>query len=57
MAKIITEHRIGRNGAIRVGCSAVIFDKDREKILLTRREDNRFFGQKNLNLRCITLIR
>ena len=40
MAKIITEHRIGRNGTIRVGCSAVIFDKDREKILLTRREDN-----------------
>ena len=40
MAKIITEHRIGRNGTIRVGCSAVIFDKNREKILLTRREDN-----------------
>ena len=40
MAKIITGHRVGRNGTIRVGCSAVIFDKDREKILLTRREDN-----------------
>ena len=40
MAKIITGHRVGQNGAIRVGCSAVIFDKDREKILLTRREDN-----------------
>ena len=40
MAKIITGHRIGQNGTIRVGCSAVIFDEDREKILLTRREDN-----------------
>ena len=40
MAKIITGPRVGRNGTIRVGCSAVIFDKDREKILLTRREDN-----------------
>ncbi len=40
MAKIITERRIGKNGTIRVGCSAVIFDQHREKILLTRREDN-----------------
>lgn len=40
MAKIITGHRVGQNGAIRVGCSAVIFDKNRGKILLTRREDN-----------------
>ena len=40
MAQIMTGHRVGQNGAIRVGCSAVIFDKDREKILLTRREDN-----------------
>ena len=27
MAKIITGHRVGQNGTIRVGCSAVIFDK------------------------------
>ena len=40
MAKIIRGDRIGRNGIIRVGCSAVIFDDDRDKILLTRREDN-----------------
>ena len=40
MAKIITGHRIGQDGTIRVGCSAVIFDENREKILLTRREDN-----------------
>ena len=40
MAEIITGHRVGKNGTIRVGCSAVIFDKNREKVLLTRREDN-----------------
>ncbi len=40
MAQIITGHRIGQNGTLRVGCSAAIFEKDREKILLTRREDN-----------------
>ena len=40
MAEIITGHRVGKNGTIRVGCSAVIFDKSREKVLLTRREDN-----------------
>ena len=40
MAKIITGHRVGQGGTIRVGCSAVIFDRQREKVLLTRREDN-----------------
>ena len=34
MAKITTGHRVGQNGAIRVGCSAVIFDQQRQKILL-----------------------
>ena len=40
MAKIITGHRVGQNGIIRVGCSAVVFDPQGQKILLTRREDN-----------------
>lgn len=40
MARIITGHRVGKNGTIRVGCSAIIFDQQREKVLLTRREDN-----------------
>ena len=31
MAKIITGHRVGQNGIIRVGCSAAIFDSNREK--------------------------
>ncbi len=32
--------RIGKNGVLRVGSAAVIFDERREKILLTRRADN-----------------
>ena len=40
MAKIVTGDRVGRDGKLRVGCSAVIFDTERKKILLTRREDN-----------------
>ena len=40
MAKVIIGDRVGQNGTIRVGCSAVIFHKNRDKILLTRREDN-----------------
>ena len=40
MTKILNGERIGRLGKISTGCSAVIFDKDKKKILLTRREDN-----------------
>jgi ADP-ribose pyrophosphatase YjhB (NUDIX family) len=32
--------RLGREGKIRVGCSAIIFDERREKVLLTQRADN-----------------
>ncbi len=32
--------RIGREGALRVGASALIFDEAREKILMTQRSDN-----------------
>ena len=32
--------RIGKQGKIRLGCSAVIFDNNREQVLLTRRADN-----------------
>ncbi len=38
--RIITGERVGRSGRIRTGCSAAIFDKTRQKILLTRRTDN-----------------
>ncbi len=40
MVRILTGDRVGKAGVLRVGCSAVIFDARREKILLTRREDN-----------------
>ena len=38
--KVIQGERVGRQGRIRTGCSAIIFDARREKILLTRRTDN-----------------
>lgn len=40
MARIEHGDRIGKDAALRVGASALIFDKSGEKILLTRREDN-----------------
>jgi ADP-ribose pyrophosphatase YjhB (NUDIX family) len=38
--RIVYGDRIGRQGRLRVGTSAVIFDLARERILLTRRKDN-----------------
>jgi len=32
--------RLGRNGQLRTGCSAILFDEAREKVLLTQRTDN-----------------
>lgn len=40
MAKIVHGDRIGRTAQIRVGCSGLLYDAHREKILLTRRTDN-----------------
>jgi 8-oxo-dGTP pyrophosphatase MutT (NUDIX family) len=40
MTRIIYGDRIGKLGKIRLGCSAVLFDEKREKVLLTRRADN-----------------
>jgi 8-oxo-dGTP pyrophosphatase MutT (NUDIX family) len=40
MAKVLHGERIGAKGRIRLGCSAVIFDESREKVLLTKRADN-----------------
>lgn len=37
---MIFGERIGKQGRLRVGCSAVVFDRERTKILLTRRTDN-----------------
>ncbi len=40
MLRIIQGERVGKQGTLRCGCSAVIFDPQREKILMTRRSDN-----------------
>jgi len=40
MTKVLYGDRIGKQGKIRLGCSAVLFDGSREKVLLTRRADN-----------------
>jgi 8-oxo-dGTP pyrophosphatase MutT (NUDIX family) len=39
MTRILFGDRIGRQGKIRLGCAAVLFDEKREKVLLTRRGD------------------
>ncbi|MCJ7435437.1 MAG: NUDIX domain-containing protein [Anaerolineales bacterium] len=38
--QVLYGDRLGKQGKLRLGCSAVIFDKKREKVLLTRRADN-----------------
>jgi len=40
MSQVIYGERLGREGKLRVGCSAAIFDAAREKVLLTQRTDN-----------------
>jgi ADP-ribose pyrophosphatase YjhB (NUDIX family) len=38
--QILYGERFGKQGELRIGCSATIFDERREKVLLTRRTDN-----------------
>ena len=40
MTYILSGERIGKQGKIRLGCSAVLFDNNHSNILLTRRSDN-----------------
>jgi len=40
MAQVLYGDRIGQEGELRVGSCAVIFDENREKVLLTKRSDN-----------------
>ncbi len=40
MVKVILGDRIAKLGHVILGCSAVVFDQSRQKILLTRRTDN-----------------
>jgi ADP-ribose pyrophosphatase YjhB (NUDIX family) len=40
MTQVLYGERLGKNGELRIGCSATIFDENRQKVLLTRRRDN-----------------
>ena len=40
MTQVLFGPRLGKEGVLRVGCSATIFDEKREKVLLTQRTDN-----------------
>jgi len=40
MTQVLFGPRLGKEGVLRVGCSAMIFDEKREKVLLTQRTDN-----------------
>ena len=40
MTQVLYGDRLGREGQLRMGCSAVIFDETRTRALLTRRTDN-----------------
>ncbi len=42
MAKtqVIYADRAGKDGVLRLGCTAILFDASRQKVLLTRRADN-----------------
>jgi len=40
MTKIVHGERVGKQGEIRLGCSAVLLNSERNQVLLTRRTDN-----------------
>lgn len=40
MTQVLYGNRLGKDGVLRLGCTAVIFDETRTKTLLTRRTDN-----------------
>jgi 8-oxo-dGTP pyrophosphatase MutT (NUDIX family) len=40
MAEILHGDRIGASATLKVGCAAVVFDDDRQSVLLTQRTDN-----------------
>lgn len=50
MTQVLHGERIGKNGKIRLGCSAVILDETREKVLLTKRADNGLRVKSNDNV-------
>lgn len=40
MTQVMYGPRLGKEGRLRFGCSAIIYDEERTKVLLTRRADN-----------------
>ena len=38
--RVVIGDRIGKEGKLRLGCSAILFSDNRKKVLLTRRSDN-----------------
>ncbi|NET59574.1 MAG: NUDIX domain-containing protein [Symploca sp. SIO2E6] len=40
MAKLVQGERIGKLGKVVLGCSAIVFDAAKQKVLLTQRTDN-----------------
>jgi len=40
MSQVLFGPQLGKEGQLRLGCSATIFDQKREKVLLTQRTDN-----------------
>ncbi|MDP2776534.1 MAG: NUDIX domain-containing protein [Anaerolineales bacterium] len=40
MSQVLFGERLGKEGQLRIGCSAILFDKTRKKVLLTQRTDN-----------------
>ena len=46
MSQVLFGPRLGREGQLRVGCSAMIFDNAREKVLPWRRINLRFLNRK-----------
>lgn len=40
MSKLVYGDRIGKDGQLRPGCSAIIYGDTKEQVLLTRRSDN-----------------
>ena len=40
LTRVVNGERIGKQGQLRLGCSAILLDKKLSKVLLTRRADN-----------------
>lgn len=65
ITSVIKGERIGKGAKISTGCSAIIFSKDRKKLLLTKRTDNNLWclpsgkieGGENATEACIREVK